>query len=107
VNVHGPEGNPKGELQEILQSLSPVSPSYIIIEQTGPEHDKRFVAEVKWLGLTLGSGDGRSKKEAEVAAAREAMLQRRWLNSEPYAAHEIGMTVGGDGDLSQSKTNSP
>jgi len=79
VSVHGPEGNPKGELQEILQALSPVSPTYLITDQTGPEHDKRFVAQVVWLDVTLGAGEGRSKKEAEVAAASEAMEKRRWL----------------------------
>jgi hypothetical protein len=61
---------------------------------------------VKWLGLTLGSGDGRSKKEAEVAAAREAMLQRLWLNREQTPVHEIGMAVGGDGEMPESDTNS-
>ena len=40
--------NPKGELQEILQSLSPTSPRYVITGQSGPEHDKRFIAEVTW-----------------------------------------------------------
>lgn len=70
--------NPKGELQEILQSLSPVSPKYIVIGQSGPEHDKRFISEVAWCGQLLGSGEGRSKKEAEVAAARDALVRRAW-----------------------------
>jgi ribonuclease-3 len=93
VNVHGPEGNPKGELQEILQSLSPVSPTYVIVDQTGPEHDKRFVAEVTWLGTNLGTGEGRSKKEAEVAAAREAMQNRRWDSGAPKTS-EANATSG-------------
>jgi len=70
--------NPKGELQEILQSISPVSPRYEITAHTGPEHDKRFYAVVLWSAMVLGSGDGRSKKEAEVAAARDALVQKAW-----------------------------
>jgi ribonuclease-3 len=108
LNVHGPEGNPKGELQEILQALSPVSPSYVIVDQTGPEHDKRFVADVTWLGLTLGSGDGRSKKEAEVAAASEAMKMRRWLERKPTALEEVeGDTVKAGAEVAGSDSNSP
>lgn len=71
--------NPKGRLQEILQAISPRSPQYPIIDQSGPEHDKRFVATIVWCGQELGSGEGRSKKEAEVAAARNALAQELWL----------------------------
>lgn len=71
--------NPKGRLQEILQAISPRSPQYPIIDQSGPEHDKRFVARIVWCGQELGSGEGRSKKEAEVAAARNALAQELWL----------------------------
>jgi ribonuclease-3 len=74
--------NPKGELQEILQALSPVSPKYVITGQSGPEHDKKFAAEVIWRNALLGAGEGRSKKEAEVAAAREALSRRAWLADE-------------------------
>ncbi|MGV3532344.1 MAG: ribonuclease III [Chthoniobacteraceae bacterium] len=71
--------NPKGRLQEILQAISPQSPQYPIIDQSGPEHDKRFVAKIVWCGEELGSGDGRSKKEAEVSAARDALARQLWL----------------------------
>jgi ribonuclease-3 len=73
-----PEANPKGQLQEILQAISPISPRYPIIGQSGPEHDKRFIARVTWQGITLGEGEGRSKKEAEVAAARDAISRQAW-----------------------------
>jgi ribonuclease III len=72
------DANPKGRLQEILQSISPESPTYPIIDQSGPEHEKRFVARIVWGGRQLGEGEGRSKKEAEVAAARSALSQERW-----------------------------
>ena len=72
------ENNPKGELQEHLQSISPTSPSYAIISQEGPDHQKKFVSEVTWEGLKLGRGSGSSKKEAETAAAVEALEKRVW-----------------------------
>jgi ribonuclease-3 len=70
--------NPKGDLQELLQSISPQSPVYELISQTGPEHEKTFVSQVVWEGIVLGQGSGRSKKHAETAAAIEAMQLRRW-----------------------------
>ena len=72
------EVNPKGQLQEILQAISPKSPSYEIISQTGPEHQKLFVAKVIWDGLELGSGSGSSKKQAETAAALSALKAEKW-----------------------------
>lgn len=70
--------NPKGQLQEILQAISPSSPVYEVVSQSGPEHAKHFVVRALWEGISLGEGSGRSKKEAEIAAAAEAMQQRRW-----------------------------
>src|ERR1700693_135203 len=70
--------NPKGHLQELLQSISPKSPVYEVLSQSGPEHDKRFVLQAVWEGIVLGKGRGRSKKQAETAAAEEAMQLKRW-----------------------------
>src|SRR5262252_3164393 len=70
--------NPKGNLQELLQSISPRSPAYELISQSGPEHEKTFVSQVVWEGIILGQGSGRSKKQAETAAALEALQWRRW-----------------------------
>ncbi len=70
--------NPKGQLQELLQSISPRSPAYELLSQTGPEHAKTFVVRAVWEGIALGEGTGRSKKQAETAAAVEAMKERRW-----------------------------
>jgi ribonuclease-3 len=70
--------NPKGNLQELLQSISPKSPVYEVLSQTGPEHDKRFVVQSVWEGIVLGKGSGRSKKQAETAAAEDAMRLKRW-----------------------------
>jgi len=70
--------NPKGDLQELLQSISPRSPLYELVSQSGPEHEKTFVSEVVWEGIVLGEGTGRSKKQAETAAALEALQLKRW-----------------------------
>lgn len=72
--------NPKGDLQELLQSISPHSPVYELVSQSGPEHEKTFVSQVTWEGVVLGQGAGRSKKQAETAAAFEAMQLKRWEN---------------------------
>jgi ribonuclease III len=70
--------NPKGQLQELLQSISPRSPIYELVSQSGPEHEKTFVSQVVWEGIVLGQGSGRSKKQAETVAALEAMQLKRW-----------------------------
>jgi ribonuclease III len=70
--------NPKGHLQELLQSISPRSPVYELLSQSGPEHDKTFVVQAVWEGMVLGRGSGRSKKQAETAAAIAAMEEKLW-----------------------------
>lgn len=70
--------NPKGHLQELLQAISPRSPVYELLSECGPEHEKTFVVRVVWEGTALGEGSGRSKKQAETAAALEAMHTKRW-----------------------------
>ena len=75
------ERNPKGELQELLQSIEPVAPIYRIIGESGPDHRRVFQAEVSWRGLVLATGKGKSKKEAEARAAAEALRSRAWDES--------------------------
>ena len=70
--------NPKGQLQELLQAISPRSPVYEVMSQTGPEHAKTFVVRAVWEGIELGQGTGKSKKQAETAAAIQAMREQRW-----------------------------
>ena len=78
--------NPKGHLQELLQSISPRSPAYEVISQTGPEHEKTFIVRAVWEGIMLGAGTGRSKKQAETAAAVEAMRHKRWEQAEKQSS---------------------
>jgi ribonuclease-3 len=87
--------NPKGKLQEILQSIAPQSPDYSITSQSGPEHQKMFVAVVEWNGTQLGRGEGASKKEAHMAAALDALERESWKestasNRQPESAAKAG-----------------
>ena len=82
--------NPKGQLQELLQAISPRSPVYEVMSQTGPEHQKTFVVRAVWEGVELGQGTGASKKQAETAAAIEAMRQRRWEKDPAMVGRESG-----------------
>lgn len=70
--------NPKGRLQEILQATSATAPVYQLTAASGPDHDRRYECAVLHEGVELGRGTGRSKKEAEAAAALKALdhLQR-------------------------------
>ncbi len=63
----------KTSLQEILQKNSNAAIEYTIVSESGPAHNKSFVAQVSHLGKVLGSGTGRSKKEAEQNAAMAAI----------------------------------
>jgi ribonuclease-3 len=76
--VEDPSANPKGRLQEILQAVTPRSPIYEVVEQFGPEHMKQFISRIIWEGAELARGSGRSKKDAEVQAARKAIELRSW-----------------------------
>ncbi|HEY5540168.1 MAG TPA: ribonuclease III [Coriobacteriia bacterium] len=70
--------NPKSALQELTQARGD-APSYRVISQDGPPHARTFTAVVEVAGKRLGEGTGRTKKEAEAAAAGAALkrLQRR------------------------------
>jgi ribonuclease III len=63
----------KTELQEKTQMLFSVIPEYQMIRQEGEEHRKTFTVEVHIGGELFGTGCGKSKKEAETIAAREAL----------------------------------
>jgi ribonuclease-3 len=65
--------NYKSILQEWTQSKYRVYPIYRIRSTTGPEHDKIFLVDVKIGGKMVGKGRGKSKKDAEQMAAKEAL----------------------------------
>ena len=78
LNPRQAQGNSKGELQEILQQLTPEAPVYEVISEEGPPHDRTFVCAVSWQGKVLGQGHGPSKKSAEAVAAQDALAARIW-----------------------------
>lgn len=63
----------KTALQELVQQKKNQVLSYMLVGQSGPDHDKQFDVEVTLNGTVVGSGSGRSKKRAEQMAARCAM----------------------------------
>jgi ribonuclease-3 len=66
----------KTALQELAAQLYDQPPVYVLRSE-GPDHAKRFEADVHINGSAWGSGEGRSKKQAEQAAAREACTRLR------------------------------
>ncbi|OGF45038.1 MAG: ribonuclease III [Candidatus Firestonebacteria bacterium RIFOXYA2_FULL_40_8] len=63
----------KSELQELIQKKFKKRPVYHIASEEGPEHQKTFIVRVAFAGSILGEGRGKSKKEAELSAAKEAL----------------------------------
>lgn len=63
----------KTNLQEIIQQNPEEKLEYVLTGESGPDHDKHFTVEVHLNSNVIGKGGGRSKKEAEQQAAREAL----------------------------------
>ena len=63
----------KTTLQEIIQKNPGEKLEYVLVKESGPDHNKHFVVEVHLNSNVIGKGGGRSKKEAEQQAAREAL----------------------------------
>ncbi len=68
-----PAKGPKSRLQEYIQAHHHITPSYSLIEESGPAHAAYFVSEVVIEGVVSARGGGSSKKEAEKAAAQSAL----------------------------------
>jgi ribonuclease-3 len=75
--------NAKSVLQELVQARMQQTPTYHLIQETGPDHAKAFTVEVRVGSRILGRGNDRSKRGAEQAAA-ESALER--LNNAPIAS---------------------
>lgn len=83
VLKQGSTKDPKTRLQEWTQAQPEnITPTYHTIAQTGPDHDKRFVAEVRLIDAPIGWGNGRSKRWAEQNAAYQALEN---LGADPTA----------------------
>ncbi|UEL46879.1 ribonuclease III [Terrisporobacter glycolicus] len=68
----------KTYLQEVLQSKGEQNIWYKLLEEKGPDHNKRFVMEVGINDKVLGVGEGKSKKDAEQVAAKSALKSQKF-----------------------------
>lgn len=68
----------KSKFQEVAQEKTNITPSYQMLQQSGPDHDKRFIVGVFLNSEKIASGEGRSKQEAEQAAAEKALAMKGW-----------------------------
>jgi len=65
----------KTQLQELIQAIFKETPVYKVISEKGPDHQKTFEAVVRIKGHIWGKGEGKTKKEAEQKAAKEALTK--------------------------------
>lgn len=65
--------DPKSKLQELVQEKKGITPTYGVVSETGPDHDKVFVVAAFMNNQEIGRGEGPSKQEAEIVAARNAL----------------------------------
>ncbi len=63
----------KTDLQEIVQKNPEDKIEYVLVDESGPDHDKSFSVEVRLDENVIGKGEGKSKKEAEQKAAKKAL----------------------------------
>ena len=69
--------DPKGLFQEEAQAKINITPSYKIIKEWGPDHAKKFITGVFLGDELVAKGEGESKQEAEVSAAKKALKLKR------------------------------
>ncbi len=68
----------KSKLQEVAQEKNGITPTYQVMSQTGPDHDKVFLIGAFIGTEKLAIGEGRSKQEAEQDAAQKALIAKGW-----------------------------
>ena len=71
-----PLKDPKSRLQEYAQSQGFPAPKYKVVEESGPDHSKKFLIEVIVNDSSWGRGEGKNKGAAEQAAAGQALLKK-------------------------------
>ena len=69
----------KSRLQEIAQAEVSITPSYRLVGQEGPSHNREFTVEVLLGEQVVGRGQGRNKQSAEQEAAHNALENRGWM----------------------------
>lgn len=70
----------KSLVQEKSQEFLNVTPSYKVLHETGPDHDKHFTIGIYFGDDLIAEGKGKSKQEAEQSAAHKALEVKEWLD---------------------------
>jgi ribonuclease-3 len=70
----------KSLVQEKAQEFVSVTPSYKVLSESGPDHDKHFTVGIFFGPNQIAEGKGKSKQEAEVSAAAAALKVKKWLD---------------------------
>lgn len=70
--------DPKSRFQESAQELLGITPTYRVLKEEGPDHDKHFVVGVYLDKEFVAEGEGTSKQEAQVDAAEHALAIKKW-----------------------------
>jgi ribonuclease-3 len=70
----------KSRFQELAQEHLSITPSYSVLDQVGPDHDKQFTVGAYLGNELIAKGTGKSKQEAEQAAALSALKTKNWLH---------------------------
>lgn len=68
----------KSLVQEMAQEHVGVTPSYKVIQESGPDHDKHFVIGIFFGTEQIAEGKGKSKQEGEQQAAEAALIKKNW-----------------------------
>lgn len=68
----------KSRVQELAQDKFSLTPTYELVSEEGPDHDKKFLMGIYFAKRLVGEGQGPSKQEAEQAAAQNAMQKEGW-----------------------------
>jgi ribonuclease-3 len=71
--------DPKSYFQEKAQEKNKVTPSYRVIKEWGPDHDKHFIMGVYLENELIAEGEGNSKQEAQRESARKALEVKGWI----------------------------
>ncbi len=70
--------DPKTRFQELAQNKLKITPTYKVLEETGPDHDRRFKVGLFLKENLIAVGEGASKQESQVKAAENALKIKKW-----------------------------
>lgn len=95
LDPHNPIVDYKSALQELAQGHGIGTPTYAVVAEDGPDHDKRFTVEAVLEGRSLGEGTGFTKRGAQQVAARQG-LETLQAELEEQRAESAASGAGGE-----------